>query len=87
MKKRMFSEKSISEGLRLAGLDYEAMSKKGQGAMREIVEKMAKMLNDPFLIEAGAVTMKEDDKKKYATEESRNTAEYVALVLKSFEKL
>lgn len=24
MKKRMFSEKSISEGLRLAGLDYEA---------------------------------------------------------------
>lgn len=45
------------------------------------------MLNDPFLIEAGAVAMKEDDKKKYATEESRNTAEYVALVLKSFEKL
>lgn len=39
MKKRMFSEKSISEGLRLAGLDYEAMSKKGQGAMRETQPK------------------------------------------------
>ncbi len=55
--------------------------------MRDLVEKMAKMLNDPFLVEAGAVTMKEEDKKKFVTEESRDTAEYVSMVVSSFRKI
>lgn len=83
----MFSDKALAEGLRLAGYDFEAMPKEGQIEMRNLVENMAKQLNDPFLVEAGAITMTEEMKKKYASEESRDTAEYVSMVVSSFRKI
>lgn len=83
----MFSDKALSEGLRLVGFDFEAMPKEGQIEMRNLVENMAKQLNDPFLIEAGSITMTDEMKKKFASEESRDTAEYVSIVVSSFRKI